>query len=350
MRRGIGSTVWKLGLALALLPWMSGCEDTEPAAKASWIIELSANPASIDVGPGEAGTSQITAVLFNENGTPQSGIGIRFSTTAGSLASGGALVKTDSRGEAHDTLTTSVPATVTAKSGAVSDQVEITVGQLTPPSASLVISPSGQQRVGGAVLFSGSSSTPGSAGDIETYEFTISSSDPSSNETVSSTASTITRTYTTPQTLDVTLRVIDSAGLSDATSDIYEIVANLPPVADAQPATQTGNATQNGNFYFCQATVSACGSRDPDGKLTAYEYLWGDGTSNLVFANSGVCQQNHSYRSPNPDGYTVTVRVYDDGDHSPGICSDPTQQADLPACPTRMFADDTVIVICNPVQ
>ena len=59
-----------------------GCEDADPIANSDWIISVSANPATLDVGPGLQGQSVITAIVIDETGVPQAGVGVRFSATA----------------------------------------------------------------------------------------------------------------------------------------------------------------------------------------------------------------------------------------------------------------------------
>ncbi|MGB6848894.1 MAG: PKD domain-containing protein [Thermoanaerobaculia bacterium] len=65
-------------------------------------IVLQATPSTI---PDAGGTSELLAVVRANNGEPQAGEGVTFSTDVGSLASGGSIVVTNSLGEARDTLT-----------------------------------------------------------------------------------------------------------------------------------------------------------------------------------------------------------------------------------------------------
>jgi PKD domain len=74
-------------------------------------VFLSANPATL---PNGGGTSVITAAVTDGSGQPLQGIDLTFSTDAGTLQSGGAVVATDSTGVAQDVLNTSSNATVTA--------------------------------------------------------------------------------------------------------------------------------------------------------------------------------------------------------------------------------------------
>lgn len=74
-------------------------------------VFVSANPGSF---PSGGGTSLISAVVTDGSGRPIASIGVRFSTTAGTLQSGGASIETNSNGLATDVLNTTESATVTA--------------------------------------------------------------------------------------------------------------------------------------------------------------------------------------------------------------------------------------------
>jgi hypothetical protein len=74
-------------------------------------VFVSAIPATLPQG---GGTSIISAAVTDISGTPVEDIGVQFTTTAGSLQSGGGTIRTNSNGVATDTLNTSSNATVTA--------------------------------------------------------------------------------------------------------------------------------------------------------------------------------------------------------------------------------------------
>jgi hypothetical protein len=91
-----------------------------------------ATPTSLS---NEGGTSKITAVVFGENSAPLYNIPISFSADAGSLSSGGKVIRTNKAGEAKDTFTLSPSSsqvstvTVTATSGAISASSTITIDE-----------------------------------------------------------------------------------------------------------------------------------------------------------------------------------------------------------------------------
>ncbi len=336
-----------LALALAVFGLLTlGCEDSEPTAKATWVLEVTANPATINAGPGETGQATVIAVLFDENGRLQPGVGLRFSTTAGSMASAGNVVQTDQRGEARDTLTlaaSDTEAEVKVKSGAVEGKVTVRIGDLAAPTASISINPSGAARIGSGVTFSGASSEDFD-GEIVKYIWTILSNNPDPTkenpEVIETTNQAIIRTYTNTQHLDVGLTVEDNDGLRDTSSDQYDIFANLQPVADAGPALD-GNAGLSGK---CTVRLNGCSSSDPDGRLVAYR--WTFQTINETRFNT--CTFDWPFEV-NENGTLVTLTVFDNGDGSTPECNTPNIGT-LDDCPTRKTDEDTTTVICRPAQ
>ena len=74
-------------------------------------VFVSAIPATF---PSGGGTSIISAVITDASGTPIVDIGVQFTTTAGTMQSGGDFIDTNANGVASDTLNTTQTATVTA--------------------------------------------------------------------------------------------------------------------------------------------------------------------------------------------------------------------------------------------
>jgi adhesin/invasin len=105
-------------------------------------VTVTATPASIPAD--EAATVSIVAVVRGKGGEPIQGASVIFTTTAGRLASQGAIVTTNANGQARDTLNASADAvagagtkiTVTASvsSGGVNKTgaVDITIRGVTP--------------------------------------------------------------------------------------------------------------------------------------------------------------------------------------------------------------------------
>lgn len=334
-----------LAVGLGVVALMTaGCTDSEPTAKATWVLEVTANPATIDAGPGEQGQSTIIAVLFDENGRLKPGVGLRFSSNAGSMASGGNVITTDQRGEARDVLTlgsSETEATVKVKSGAVEGTTVVKIGELSPPTAGITIAPSGAARTGAGVTFSGASSED-LDGEIVKYVWSIVSNNPDDDkpnpEVVETTNQAIIRTYQKAQHLDVSLTVTDNDDLTDSDSEQYDIFANLPPVADAGPALE-GTAGLSGK---CTVRLNGCSSTDPDGHLVAYR--WTFQTINETRFNT--CTFDWPF-DVNENGTLVTLTVFDNGDGSSQECNAPNIGT-LDDCPTRKTDEDTTTVICHP--
>jgi adhesin/invasin len=96
---------------------VSGATAAPPAT-----VLLSANPSSV---PSSGGTVTLTATVLDANSNRVGNVAVSFSTTAGTLSTTTAL--TDANGEARVTLTTSSPASVTARAGTVSGTASVTV-------------------------------------------------------------------------------------------------------------------------------------------------------------------------------------------------------------------------------
>jgi hypothetical protein len=89
-------------------------------------VFVSANPANL---PNGGGSSLISAVVTDASGQPVANVRVQFSTTEGTLQSGGGSVETNSSGLAIDTLNTTLTATVTATTDdGVSGDTEVVVG------------------------------------------------------------------------------------------------------------------------------------------------------------------------------------------------------------------------------
>lgn len=96
-------------------------------------VTVTANPATL--GPLDV-TSEITATVNDANGNPIADAPVIFSTTAGALASAGAVLRTNPSGQAFDRLTlldTADSAQVTATSGSASGTVTVTRGNFGDP-------------------------------------------------------------------------------------------------------------------------------------------------------------------------------------------------------------------------
>jgi len=248
-----------------------GCEDSEVTAPSDAQVFVHADPALIviDEEAGETeGSTTITAQMFNTNGFPLDGISVSFSTTGGTLTSGGTPgqppqpVESDSNGRVIDVLTLTVDDEV-----GEGDQVEVTVfsGSLTGsvfvprsirganrlPVANIDLDPSGGQRHGVDVMFDGSGSSDPDGDPITCYKWTILSDDPENADEVvqRQTAAAFSRPFdsTLP---DATVTLTVSLQVSDEETD--------PTFCDE-----------------CQGLPGICGAADsffsPDADVLTYE-------------------------------------------------------------------------------
>ncbi len=331
-----------LGFALAVT---TGCEDSEPAAASDWVIEVTANPGSLDLAsPDDLGTSTITAVVFDTNGQTQSGIGVRFSSSAGEMTSGGRLLKTDARGEVKDTLQTNVDAKVRVKSGSAEGSVDVTINSTNEkPTAVISIQPKDQAPAGSSVTFSGAASED-LDGEIVEYRWEIVSTNPdpgaANPDRENTSATAIFRSYGNPQELSISLVTVDNKGATGSTSATYAILENLPPTVDAGPP-QTG-ILGSGETYTCSITLCPVAS-DPDGQVTGLQFSWGDSDTPVL----PVGCQNHTYLRPSPTlaDYKVTVTAYDNGNRQ-GACNSPPPAGGFDPCTSRKTATDSTVITC----
>ncbi len=105
----------------------AGCEgEGDPTAPEGSTISVSANPQTVVVPTGGAGTTEIIATVRSKNGTRLPDQEITFSTTAGIMdPTSETPLTSDDLGQARAMLTTSSSATVTASSGSISDMTQI---------------------------------------------------------------------------------------------------------------------------------------------------------------------------------------------------------------------------------
>ena len=335
------------GLLLLLLLSAVACDDSEPTAESDWVIEVTASPASLDLdAPDKPADSTINAVVFDANGQPQSGIGVRFSASAGTMASDGRLIKTNGRGEVQDVLTTNADAKVRVKSGSAEGTVDVKVNSTNEkPTAVISIQPRDQAPIGSQVTFSGASSED-LDGEIVEYRWSIASTNPDpgranpDNETT--TATTIIRSYNNPQDLTVALTTVDNKGATSSASADYAVLDNLPPTVDAGPP-QAG-IIGSGSQYTCSITLCPVSS-DPDGQVTALQFSWGDSDTPVL----PVGCQNHTYLRPSPTlaDYKVVVVAYDNGDRVTPACQAPPPPGGFDPCTSRKTATDSTVVTCS---
>ncbi len=348
MRTRTSSVGFWLPVCAALL--LAGCDHADPVAEADNTIEMDASPGVINLGSKPEGKSTITATVKNDKGVPKAGVTVRFKTTAGRMESGNGSVETDAAGEARDVLITGADATVTAKSGPVSADIDVFIGGVNhAPTANFTINPA-TQIPGGLVTFDGSSSTdPEGNATLATWIWTLTSDNPDSAPTGPAectgtnpiictfpTQSSFTKTFTNSQSVAVALQVEDDQGLasSNANTRTLTITGNLPPIANAG-----GNILTTVNT---QVTFDGSLSSDPNpgGAIVRWDWTFGDGNSSL---NNGGATTTHTYTAASgATPYQVTLTVWDNGDGTV-VCN----PANTPPCPNSKTASATITVTVN---
>jgi hypothetical protein len=181
---------------------------------AATTLTLTATPATLPAG---GGTSNLVAVVFDDSGVPIQGATVVFQTTGGTLFSGGSPVVTNSRGEATDTLTTTVEASVTATAGSASDNITVPVEDQSVSSILLSANPTTLPITGGstqltAVVF-------GATGPLEAVGVAFKSTAGTlgnSGVILTNSLGEATNTLTTSQSATVTA----SAGAQSDTVDV----------------------------------------------------------------------------------------------------------------------------------
>lgn len=162
-------------------------------------VFVSANPATFSTG---GGTSLISAVVTDGSGEPAAGVGVQFSTTAGTLQSAGDFIETNNNGLATDTLVTTEEATVTATtedgfSGKTT--IRVGVGRIVCHMSVSTSTP----KVGQSVSFFDTSDDPGS--QIVRYHWDF-------GDAASADGQNVQHTYTDSGIFNVVHSVIDANG------------------------------------------------------------------------------------------------------------------------------------------
>ncbi len=184
-------------------------------------LSIGANPAVL---PHEGGSSTITAVAFDEHGNTLSDITVVFSTTEGTLKSGGAALYTDAKGQVQDILTTNKEATVKVTSGSIYASTIIEIEEANkPPTAAFVYSPL-SPTVGETVYFNASESADGD-GMIVSYEWDFGDGSSASGQKAS-------HVFSKEGSYKVMLVVIDNDGAKGAASQTVAVSKLSPSVAN----------------------------------------------------------------------------------------------------------------------
>lgn len=251
----VGALLLLAAVAVALV----GCEDTPLTAPGDSQVAVFANPSTLVIDPNvqqpDPGTgrfnvqSKLTAQLTSGEGRPLQGVSVSFTSSAGSLASAGNPVETDSSGTARDTLTLNdadpQEITISASSAAVNGTAMITktvIGENELPRAlvdfiprndeNMDTIPDGQQ--GTTLTFDGSGSIdPDDTITCYKWEITSDNPDTGKNNPIimqGPGVSGLNFIFNNEQTLAVNLRVSDKV----ETGNLCDPLA--PPVPETLPS------------------------------------------------------------------------------------------------------------------
>lgn len=170
--------------------------------------------------------------------------------------------------------------------------------------------------VGSAVQFNGSGSSDPD-GAIISYNWDFGDGN-------TATGVNPNHTYNSAGTYNVTLTVMDDAGVIDSagTSATISDTANQPPVANA-------NGPYNGTAGVA-VTFDGTDSSDPDGSIVSYDWNFGDGT---IAMDAGP-SPSHTYAVNG--SYSVTMTVTDDA----GATASDSTTANIGAAPNEVPVAD----------
>ena len=183
-------------------------------------LSIGANPAVL---PHEGGSSTLTAVAFDAQGNTLPDILVIFSTTAGTLKSGGAALTTNANGQVQDILSTNKAATVKAVSGSITASTNIEVEPANkPPTAAFVYSPL-SPTTGERVYFNASASAD-SDGTIVSYEWDFGDGSSGSEQKAF-------HTFSKGGSYKVSLLIIDDDGAKGAASQTVTVSELIPSMA-----------------------------------------------------------------------------------------------------------------------
>jgi hypothetical protein len=151
---------WAAGMVLLIVAFAGACKDSDVLDPGDSTMTLTASPSRVVFATGDQTPVPVNlaAQVRHSDGSPERGIAVTFSTTAGVLTSAGESVETDLGGVAHDVLTVypDAPSSieVTATSGTLTKTVAIVVERNGPagPAVVRLVPSAPSYRVGDSVV------------------------------------------------------------------------------------------------------------------------------------------------------------------------------------------------------
>jgi PKD repeat protein len=259
-------------------------------AAAAETVAVRAEPASV---PPSGGSILIIAQVLDESGNLLSGLPVTFTTTAGQLSSSSAV--SDANGEARVTLSTSTAATVTARAGSATDDVEVAVG--TVPTIALTATPDAP-TVGEPVTFGITITVPEGGSPVKSVRIEFGDGDSANLGAVSGQTSA-THTYDSDGTRTVRVTVTDTANQTTSGAIVISVQPSAPVnvTLDFSPAAPSVNQSVTFTATVTPATVT------PE----KFDWEFGDGTTRTTTGNETI----KAYTSAGTKKAKVTVTATD---------------------------------------
>jgi len=255
--------------------------------------------------PQTGGTVQVFANVTDTNGNALAGAPVTFTiggtgTGTGILSASTAI--TDSNGNAQTTLTTTQTAAVTAAVATATTTAvtaTVTVNVLAAPNVTLAC-PTTTQQVGVAVSCTITPSV--TAGSAAIRNVTVNWGDGTGEQPVGNVtgATTLSHTYSSPNTYTVTASATDLNGQRGTGSSSVTVQRINPTVTITGPATGTTGVP---------VTFTVTPPTNPLQPITNVTVDFGDGTSRNLGVITGITSFTKTFGSEG--GFTVTATATD---------------------------------------
>ena len=272
-------------------------------------VQVTPTPPVIPFG---GGSSVIAALVVDANNNPLAGIPVTFATTAAGATIAPATLKTDPKGIAQSTLTSSRPATVTVTAaaapsdpgfgavGTIQGTTSVAIGPQPVPVVTVAPPPTPMAQVP-ATFVIGAVPAPGSNTTITNVTVAFGDNTSANLGAVSGPAISVQHIYATGGTYTVSVTATDSAGGTTTAAAVIavgfqppagvKIVADpIVPVPPLPPAPGT-------SLVMLTATMVPP-------TLVGTQFVWTFGDSSATVATT-LNQAQHEYVR----GRTYTVKV-----------------------------------------
>jgi hypothetical protein len=283
-------------------------------------VSVRANPSS--VGPN-GGTVEVIATVVGQSGQPVEGVVVTFNTDQGSLGSTTAV--TNSNGEARTTLTTSLPAVVTATAGTKTSTnlnitsragptVNITCAPTTGTATNCTAVAATTSANNATVTFTITRPAGSSALRAATIDFGDGTSQSLGNlsgtppQTV-----TVTHTYSgptdsTPRTYTATVLVTDINGESTSSSVPVVITPRTTTAIAVNLTAAEASRTQfTARWTFTAEATGGGEGGTANANIQSYSWDFGDGETATTTGNRTSHVYERDASDPQTERRTVTV-------------------------------------------